>query len=495
MFAMLCPNLLLQSLSTSDDSKEQEMNVQTQNEIYSLAIQSISKILISNKSCQHLFLEAAESKFPIIKMPEPTFLGYLKNMIILADRCTPVSQELWIIIIKRMLQIDVSFIFLIVCNNFFQAIISKSTRNTEDKFTTDNTSLFSMDEDVIKSDTLTKELEIDLTVKLDKAMTMVLGRVSKGRSDISLEENKWLNSIEMETNSDVVFEQLWPAFLELTLPAYDVQSVSFIWFYMCSFEEKYLNTVIRILWNLVSMPSLAPNEWRRSQNAATFIGAFLARATYVDFDKAYRWMQKMADWCNEYINVAGLRKTVEGCLQHGTFYAVVQSLLFVFTYRYKEFVDNNRVQDVHSWGLQRIIHSQFQPLRFISRVIALGFATISRQLQIVYCSHIVEETSEKSPIEHYLPFSIFQLPVSSSIVVPFIRKFQPTEEDTDQIAIDFIDNHKKNDMSGDDDFDFMDDDEDMKEQSAQTMAAAVLSTSPYSVFAATVTRANYITHH
>jgi len=477
------PNALIES-EISEEVKQK--NLQTQAQIYELAISGISSILCANPTCQHVLLRAAEFKFPHSKGPASHFLAYLKNMIILADKCPPIAQELWILIINRLLQID--------------AIISRSTKEVKGQFSANESSIFSMEEENIKDDATTRQMEVELTEKLDKAMMIVLARISKGRKDISnecnAEETKWIENLELN-NTDVLFEHLWPAFCESTLAAYDVQSVPFIWFYLCSFEEKYTNYLLKFLWNVVTLPSFVPNAWKKSQNAANFLGAFIARANYIKFDKAFSWMKKMANWCNEYINAAGLRKNVEGCLQHGAFYAVVQALLFTFSFRYKEFVEYNCVKEVHSWGLARIIHSQFQPLRFISRVISLGFATISRQLQIVYCVHIMDENGPaKTPIEHYLPFSILQLPVSSSVIIPFIRKFQPADEDADHISIDFEDSKKRYNSSGDNDFDFMeDDDDDNQMDESQPNFTAVLSTSPYSVFASTMTKAKYITHH
>ena len=108
-----------------------------------------------------------------------------------------------------------------------------------------------------------------------------------------------------------------------------------------------------------------------------------------------------------------------------------------------------------------------------------------------------ENGPTKTPIEHYLPFSILQLPVSSSVIIPFIRKFQPADEDADHISIDFTEDSKKRyNSSGDNDFDFMeDDDDDNQINESQPSFTAVLSTSPYSVFASTMTKAKYITHH
>uniref|UniRef100_A0AC34GLV1 Uncharacterized protein n=1 Tax=Panagrolaimus sp. ES5 TaxID=591445 RepID=A0AC34GLV1_9BILA len=175
-------------------------------------------------------------------------------------------------------------------------------------------------------------------------MIIILSRIAKGKMDLSKiapsEDFSWLTQLSAGSDS-CIFEQLWPAFMEQMLNAHDVQSVSFIWFFACNLEEKYQNFMLKMLWKLISMPVFAPNEWKRAHTAAAFLGGFLARAMYINFKTCTDWLKKMADWCNEYIAKSGLCRNCAGCIQHGTFYAVVQSLLFVFSFRYKEFVEND----------------------------------------------------------------------------------------------------------------------------------------------------------
>jgi hypothetical protein len=87
----------------------------------------------------------------------------------------------------------------------------------------------------------------------------------------------------------------------------------------------------------------------------------------------------MADWCCDYVdNAEVLKNGATGGVQHGTFYAVVQAMLFVFCYRYKELHEGGVVEGAHQWGLGRIIHSKLEPLHFISQAVALCFSNVSR---------------------------------------------------------------------------------------------------------------------
>ena len=200
-----------------------------------------------------------------------------------------------------------------------------------------------MDEDNVPSANQQKRL--DLTDKLDKAMVIILSRIAHGKKDISnklSEENlSWLDQLGPESES-CVFEQLWPAFTHHILHSHDVQSVSFIWFYACSLDDKYASFMLNMLWKQICAPVFSPNEWKTAQTAAAFFGGFLARADYIPFKTCSRWLITIAEWCNEYIKETSISKNAAGCVQHGTFYAVVQTLLFVFCFRYKEFVERNR---------------------------------------------------------------------------------------------------------------------------------------------------------
>lgn len=84
-----------------------------------------------------------------------------------------------------------------------------------------------------------------------------------------------------------------------------------------------------------------------------------------------------------------------------------------------------------------------------------------------------------SPIEHYLPFSFLQLPVTSTIVIPYIRKFQPADDDHEIHMVMMDSSLKQTEQDDDDDFGFMEGDDDF--MMTENMVGAALSTSPFSV--------------
>lgn len=53
-------------------------------------------------------------------------------------------------------------------------------------------------------------------------------------------------------------------------------------------------------------------------------------------------MRKLSLWCREYAERFATMKNSRGYgIQHGTFYAIVQSLLFIFCYRHGEMQEND----------------------------------------------------------------------------------------------------------------------------------------------------------
>uniref|UniRef100_A0A7E4VD86 RNA polymerase I-specific transcription initiation factor RRN3 n=1 Tax=Panagrellus redivivus TaxID=6233 RepID=A0A7E4VD86_PANRE len=416
-----------------------------------LALEAISYVYMRLNVSGDCIMKNARKSFPFHSSPVDTLVVYIQRLIILADAVPDLSQKFWSLIIEKMLYID--------------AMISKTVVALQDT------------EAVVPTYIAPEFIARDAayTERMDKLMIVVLARLSKGRevtvSQLSSDPlAKWYDNTNIPNSRDI-FEQLWPAFVDLVLNAHEVQTVPFIWFYLCSVESKYLNFMMKVLWKLVSTPIFAPCEWKRAQNAASFLGGFLARARYIEFPEAVEWMKRMADWSRQYIDKTELSRNCSGSIQHGTFYSVIQSLLYVFSSRYKEFIEHGCVQDVHTWCFQRIVHNNFNPLKYISPVIARGFAAISRRLQIVYCCHIIDSNPCESPIEHFLPFSSIQMPTALDIVLPLHRQFLPAEEDADIIPANILDLSKEaasagQQVSDDDDYGFLDDDDDAMDTTA-----------------------------
>jgi hypothetical protein len=97
-------------------------------------------------------------------------------------------------------------------------------------------------------------------------------------------------------------------------------------------------------------------------------------------------MKKISDWCLEYLDQhsaalakrGGKNGPIAGAVfQHGTYYAAIQALLFVFCYRHDELLP---IMDgeVKSWKLDQLLYNPLDPLHHISQGVALSFLNLNR---------------------------------------------------------------------------------------------------------------------
>jgi hypothetical protein len=112
-------------------------------------------------------------------------------------------------------------------------------------------------------------------------------------------------------------------------------------------------------------------------------------------------MKKISEWCLEYLDQhsaalakrGGKNGPIAGAVfQHGTYYAAIQALLFVFCYRHDEllpimdgiiFITNLSnyaiiIGEVKSWKLDQLLYNPLDPLHHISQGVALSFLNLNR---------------------------------------------------------------------------------------------------------------------
>uniref|UniRef100_A0A0N5AQF2 RNA polymerase I-specific transcription initiation factor RRN3 n=1 Tax=Syphacia muris TaxID=451379 RepID=A0A0N5AQF2_9BILA len=245
-------------------------------------------------------------------------------------------------------------------------------------------------------------------------------------------------------------EDIWNMLLE----SFVVIDVSLLFFYdlFTSFRQlyyflvaasffrcllKYLTNFIEWLWDFIVVPSKSPNDWKKAHAAACYLGSLFSVAKFVDINFCCKWMEKFVNWCTKYVNetIGGSAGASAGTLRHGTFYAVFQALLVTFIYRYSEIIANYDLEKVRQWSLGRIIHCLLQPLSYIDPIVASNFASISRSLQLVYCSHILPQAYNNVNLafEPFFPFESYFLTRSSSFMANLTIRFNPLLEDEGEI--------------------------------------------------------------
>ncbi|VDN05130.1 unnamed protein product [Thelazia callipaeda] len=387
-----------------------------QESIYKLANKGLTFITECFPVATKNLLKIIRQSFPHFSTPSLRYVSYVKNLLLLCETLRYCRTDIFSIIVDNLSQLD--------------AVLMKTEDSVTNRIDDDmGLNVFTLDEEYEskKKEILNNNERME---KLDCCMCYMFTYIAKIHNQKSpLQIDFDLLPVKMKRRT--LFEESLFAFEDHILMAHNLKNVSFIWFYMCSLNENYCDYFLNWLWGFVSGLNQAPNDWKKGQGAACYIGSMLSRASYIDLSTALKWLGILSSWCTTYVNemVDRTAGTAAGSARHGTFYAVFQAFLIAFCFRYCEIVQAKEINDMRRWGLGHIIHSSLEPLSYVSRPVALCFATISRSLQLVYVNHILPTTSDdRIPFESVFPFDSYSLTKSSSCITVLMRKFSPLAE-------------------------------------------------------------------
>ncbi|CAD6199450.1 unnamed protein product [Caenorhabditis auriculariae] len=439
-------NRFIPEMNMDEETKVETVSLdeEKQKSLYIMAHQILAHIIKCFPMSAKTLLKCVRSQFPHYTQTPKKAAAYMRNLIIMQQYTPTIRTDVWEAIIARLIRDD--------------AHVSKSELGDG----SGSPSLFAMDDDVLLDDVdmtrqntyVDERLEqLDVTITdIMTYITMVHNPAAPAPSFV--EDSKWLMLA-----GDVTSDQLFSTFVGILetqmLMASHVRHVSFIWLYLCSLRTEYAPKILEALWSIVCRLPRAPADSKKSQGAAAYFDAFLARAKYIRIGDGFIWLEEMFQWLLRYVDqcASGGSQTLPGLQRHGTFYAVCQAFFLVFSFRYREFVRNREQMDViRHWGLGRIVHSPLDPLKFVSRPVALCFSAITRSLQLVYCGHLIPVNDDVDrPFEEMFPLDSYNLKVSSEYVTSLMRRFSPLAEDVSTVSAALSWNAKTNEKLTDKD--------------------------------------------
>ncbi|EFO94499.1 hypothetical protein CRE_13367 [Caenorhabditis remanei] len=435
---------LVPQISVNDETRIVTfvLTEEKQNEHFEMAHYIISSVLRCFPLSAKTLLKCAKKAMPHVTRPAVTVSGYMRNLILMQKYIpSSISKDLWETMFDRLARDD--------AHNW------RCEQNEEEN---KSPRLFALNDDILieeivestnNSEDVTPQLleqrkGEQMLQYLDAVCTDVIAfiRDSEGIDRQESEEKgekideKWLTSFKFSGDKVLAADKLFDTFLEVLestmLNATHVQYISFVWLYFGSLKAEYEQKVLEHLWQVTIRMPRAPADARKSQGAASYLAAFLARAKYVKKNTAFTWLEEIYTWLRHYVDQfgSGSSQILPGLQRHGTFYAVSQAFFLVFAFRYKEFVkDQEMLETIRRWGVGRVVHSPLEPLRFVSKPVARCFSAITRSLQLVYCNHVIPIEEVQRPFDDMFPFDGFHLKVSSQFMTPLMRKFSPLAED------------------------------------------------------------------
>jgi RNA polymerase I-specific transcription initiation factor RRN3 len=338
------------------------------------------------------------------------------------------------------------------------------------------------DEKKLKNDSI-KKIKY-MVRKLDTIMSLIFDYFSR---------------CALSAPSDVqneLFHALVDVFDRSILKTLKSRYTQFLLFYFCSinvtiYSDFYLEHLVQH-----AVDPLKPTVTRVA--SASYISSYVARAKFIEDTTIQNVILTLTNWCNAYIeyhdpNFHGLESS-----KHEVFYAVVQAILYIFCFRWRELVleidelvfeeeqDDNYMceyQDIapqsgdgsRNWctgmrNLSHIIMSRFNPLKMCSPAVVNQFAKIARNTHFMYVYPLLEKNRD-----------IFVMGLGESGLMKTIQTFFPFDPyklEASKVYIDNIYFEWIADDDDDDDDESEEDSDDEEDDMTTGMMAMSISPSP-----------------
>lgn len=244
-----------------------------------------------------------------------------------------------------------------------------------------------------------------------------------------------------------VFKDFLTVFDRVILPTYKCCHVQFVMFYLSSLRPALLEAFLDYLWKKVQNPNTAPVV---RQVASFYIGSLLARGKFVPLSTVQDCLALLCKWAHLYVGSLGGGGTEPDVKRHGTFYAVCQTVLYIFAFHHKDLTTTAKgLQFLRGLNLEALVMSPLNPLRVCLPTVVQRFANVARHYQLVYCYTLLErnrrnqipvadddeaQAGRLTPLECFFPFDPYLLLRTGKYIQPLYRHFErsPDEANADE---------------------------------------------------------------
>ncbi|TFK22355.1 RNA polymerase I-specific transcription initiation factor RRN3 [Coprinopsis marcescibilis] len=230
--------------------------------------------------------------------------------------------------------------------------------------------------------------------------------------------------------------------------------------------------------------------------AASYIGSFVSRATFVDKEGTRRVVGVLCDYLSAHLDGVDEAIREQGSSwiasttpsQHTIFYAVAQAVFLIFCFRWRDLQEELDLDDdplsspsravkdkwiPHLHVLKRVVLSALNPLKICSTGVVMQFAKVAHQTDFVYCYSILESNKRSEycstsngtsstgaaqssmlrgrlneELNTFFPFDPYRLPKSNVYIQDVYREWSSVaigEEDDDDDEEEFVDSSDEED--------------------------------------------------
>ncbi|XP_030840005.1 RNA polymerase I-specific transcription initiation factor RRN3 [Strongylocentrotus purpuratus] len=354
---------------------------------------------------------------------------YIRNLLHVSRYLPELCQGILEIIIHRMLELDVG--------------LPKDDVWEPDEREEADTPQFAMDglDDEKVESSKDDEEKVKLSEKATKVDTLMCVLM------VFLKESCFKNGEFLFEETKVLHRYLLQVFESVLLPTHASSHVQFLFFYFCSFRQGIVDSFVDALWRRFINPN-TPAVVR--QTTASYMASFVARANYLPASTVNACLDLMVSWIHCYINnqesASRFSKEVK---VHGPFYSLCQAVLYIFVYRHKQLLENNKgLHYIMSLNLERVVTCRLNPLKVCLPSVVNIFATLARKFQVAFCYTVMEHNARSklpvfklntfgsgamatpgNPLDSFFPFDPYVLPQSGVDIEKLYRHWEGCKPD------------------------------------------------------------------
>ncbi|KAJ3356982.1 hypothetical protein HDU83_009152 [Entophlyctis luteolus] len=246
-------------------------------------------------------------------------------------------------------------------------------------------------------------------------------------------------------------ETLLPAFARSVLPTHKCRYTQFLLFKACALNASCGDAFLGFAAEK-TLDAHAPAGLRIA--AVGYLGSFIARAKFLDNDSLRSSLILLNSWAVQYVEDNESRSAPPDLVRDRVFYAIVQTVLYVFCFRWKEIMSHNdgcAKLPVELTGLQRVVMSRFSPLQVCTEAVVTEFANLTHKLEVLYCFSIMDGKSRdfrrkllpeelqkndlnrfsdfaiSGTIDAFFPFDPCNLPMCSKLIADVYNEWHDDE--------------------------------------------------------------------
>ncbi|KAH8803085.1 RNA polymerase I-specific transcription initiation factor-like protein rrn3 [Xylogone sp. PMI_703] len=387
------------------------------------------------------------TKFPFPEDSKKMHMSYVNNLVRVIEYAPQLKLDILALITDRLVKIDVQMQVDLedlddeVAATIVQALSSHPSKSVGEENGDDASDDSDANSDYSDDDIAEKRIkEIQENVeKMDATLDLLFTIYEPYFKDP--------NSREAST----MFDTLRGHFANIILPTYRSRHTQFLLFHFGQSSEHLVDEFTSDCLKLTLQPG-RPAILR--QSSAAYLASFVARGSHVQ----PHFIRKLFGVIGTKLDSIRLENedTCRGpdLQRYGTFYAMMQALLYIFCFRWRDLINDSESLDDQDpstfssqeleWApriketLTRLIYSKLNPLKVCSPAIVMEFAKIAHHLRFMYVFPLLEAnkrirlngTSAVSrhsalrdagngvtdetwhQLEAYFPFDPYQLPIS-----------------------------------------------------------------------------------